>query len=788
MLNNYLKTAFRNLIKKKSFAFISIVGMAIGLAVCVLLLLYVQNELSYDRFNKQADHIYRLCQAEHPFQAPQTAKLLADNLPEIKDYARILVTGEGIVDYQNKRFKQKNIALADASLFRIFSFRFKSGIPADALLKPFTMVISEDTARAYFGNEDPIGKVLKLDNAYDYTIAGVMENMPQNSHFRYDMILTLADADKMFGSDWMNNWGWQNFLVYFLMPDRFSRPAFEKKCTQIVLAHRQLEPGEPKPNYALQNLKDIHLYSSNFKSDIQPQNSITYVLIFSAIGFLILLIACFNYINILTANATTRSKEIGIRKVVGASRKDLSLQFFGESFLIISIALLLALLLVILCLPIFNGLSGKLLALNNLLQGDIFLSILGMVVITATLAGFYPAMFLSAIQPVKTFKSSAKLGATRLNFRKFLVVAQFTIVVILISAAAFMFSQMHYLQNKKLGFDKEYVLTAEAQFNFKDVEKFNALKQALLQESAVKSVSCASRVPANDLNNMGSVIPPGKTEGILIPYVHVGQDYFEALGIKTVQGRLFSNDLKSDTTNSVILNEAAIKKIGLVGDPLGQRLACNWPDSKREIVGIVRDFHFESLHKQIQPTVFLINYAECSKLLIKVNPSNAGKTINKLQAICSEFYPDQIFEFQFLDTQIEGLYRSDNNTFHLLGYFTALAVFIACMGLFGLALFMMRGRTREIGIRKVFGASIMSILRSLTKDFTRWILAANAIALPVTFYGINTWLQNFAYRIDITIWPFLIAGLFTFLIAWLTVIWQAMRVATANPIDSLRYE
>ena len=360
MLKNYFKTAFRNLGKNKSHALISILGLAIGMAVCILLLLYIKHELSYDRFNKNADHIYRLCQPQHPYQAPQTAKLLADNLLEIKDHARILISGNDMIQYKEKKYMEKEncLAYADASLFRIFSFKFKQGVPEKALQQPFTMVISEKAARKYFGNENPIGKVLRLNNQHDYMVAGIMEDMPQNSHFRYDMIATLTAAENVFGADWMNNWGWQNFLVYFVMQDQFSQPAFEKKCSELIAKHSHSGPNGPAINYSIQGLKDIHLYS-HFENDIQPQNSITYVLIFSAVGFLILLIACFNYINLLTANATTRSKEIAIRKVAGASRYDLAMQFIGESFVVLLIALLIALVLVAVGLPVFNALSGK---------------------------------------------------------------------------------------------------------------------------------------------------------------------------------------------------------------------------------------------------------------------------------------------------------------------------------------------------------------------------------------------------------------------------------------------
>ena len=789
MIKNYFKTAFRNLAKNKAYAFISIFGLAIGMAVCILLLLYVKNELSYDRFNKNADHIYRLCQPQHPFNSPQTAKLLADNLPEIKDYARILISGNDIIQYQNKRYteKENGLAYADASLFRIFSFKFKQGYPEKALQQPFTMVISEKAARKYFGDENPIGKVLKLNNEFDYMITGVMEDMPQNSHFRYDIFVTLTAAEKVAGIDWMNNWGWQNFLVYFVMQDRFSQPAFEKKCSELIATHSNSKTDGSSVKYSIQNLKDIHLYS-HFENDIQPQNSITYVLIFSAIGFLILLIACFNYVNLLTANATTRTKEIAIRKVAGASRNHLAMQFIGESFVVLFLALTIALFLVAMCLPVFNALSGKTLSFAALMQVSTILEILAMVMVTGFLAGSYPAFFFATFQPAKMLKAYANTGKSKFNFRKLLVGVQFTIVIILICSALFMFSQIHFLQNKNLGFNKGYTLVSEVNHPADDVEKYNALKQALLKESVVKSVSMASRIPSDALTDGGTVIPQGQTKSIELPFVHVHDDYFEILGIKASQGRLFSSKLKTDADEAIIINEAAVKKLELKGNPIGQSVDCSWPNSKRKIIGVVKDFHFESLYETIRPTVFVIFYRQCHKLMVKVNPANPKDTINKLLAVCNRFYPDMIFEFHFLDDQLESLYHKDKNTFQLMGYFTALAILIASMGLFGLGLIMMKSRTKEIGVRKVLGASILQILVLFAKDFSKWVLVANIIAWPVAFYAMNKWLQNFAYKIDMTIWPFLLSGFFALLIALLTVSFQAMKTALANPIESLRYE
>ncbi len=787
MIKNHIKIAIRNLERNKSYAFISISGLAIGMAVCILLLFYVQHELSYDRFHANADHIYRLCQPEHPYQAPQTAKLLADNLPEIKNYARILVHGELKVQYGEKRFKETEFVFADASLFQIFSFQFSHGNPETALLQPFSLVISEKIALKYFGDENPIGRVMRLSNTDDYTVTGVMENMPQNSHFRYDFFASLTNADAVFSVESMNNWNWQNFLVYFYIPHGFSKSALETRCNELIAKHRNSGPNNPRPKYSIQHLKDIHLYSSHFDSDIQPQNSIIYVLVFSGIGALILFIACFNHINLLTANATTRTKEIGIKKAVGATRKQLAMQFMGESFVVLLFAFSLTLILVEICLPLFNQLSGKALSFAALPHVKTILGVIGITFITGLLAGCYPAFFLSALHPVNALKATKSGGKSKFNFRRLLVGAQFTIVIILISSAILMFRQIDFLQKKELGFDKEYTLISDVD-SFEKIEKYNALKQALLEQNLVTSVSCGSRVPSGSLNNRAPLLPEGQSEYTMTPYVHVGFDYFETLGITASQGRLFSKELESDVEEAIILNEAAVNNLGILGNPVGQSIQCYWPYSSRRIVGIVSDFHFESLYEKIRPTAFVVHYNQCRQLMVKIKPSNAISSINTIKEVCQRFYPEWIFGFHLLDDRLEQIYQKDKRAFHLMGGLTTLAIFIACMGLFGLSSFMLTRRIKEIGMRKILGASFAHIMVVLTKDFAKWLLMANVVALPVAWYAMDRWLQNFAYQTEIAWWVFLVAGGAALVIALTTVSFQAIRAALANPVNTLRHE
>jgi putative ABC transport system permease protein len=786
MIKNYFKIAIANLTKNKAYSIISISSLTIGLAVCILLLLYVSHELSFDKYHEKADHIYRLCQEDHPFQAPGAARLLADNIPEIKTYTRILPRGNKLFQFEDKRFKEDYVAWVDAELFEIFSFKFKLGSPENSLQQGGTAVINEKTAHKYFGNDNPIGKILKVDNEYDYTITGVIEDIPQNSHFTFDIFMTLEDGDKLFGSDWMDHWGWENFHVYFEMQNVFSKPDLERKISEVMATVENSNPDDPLPIFTVQQLKEIHLYSSHILRDIQPQNSITYVLVFSAIGLLILLIASFNYINLLTANATTRGTEIGVRKAYGASRTQLAMQYVSESFVVLIVSLILGLVIVQLCLPIFNDLSGKVLTFSTLANITIILGILGMLVIVGLLAGWYPALVLSSYSPVKALKSSKNNASDKFQFRKILVGAQFTIVIMLIASAIIMFRQINFIQNKELGFEKEAVITTV--FDYGDEATYNTLKHTLLNQSYVSSVSVASRIPSGSLNNWGGVLPEGQTEGISIPFVHVTFDYFKTLGIKPAQGRLFSEQFKKDAAESIILNEAAVRMLGIQGNPIGQTIRCSWPKSTRKIVGIIDDINFESLYNKIKPAVFVIHYPDVYHMIVKVKPSDVIGSMKSVTEICQEYYPDQVIEFTFLDSVLQSRYEKDTKTFQLMGYFAVLAIFLACIGLMGMATFILARRTKEIGIRKVNGATISEIIQMLNLSFVKWIVIAFVIATPIAYIGMEKWLANFAYQTSLSWWIFALSGTITLAIVLLTVSWLTYRAARRNPVEALRYE
>jgi len=784
-MKTYLKIAYTNLIKSRVYSLISISSLSIGLAVCVLLFLYVLQELSFDRYHKKADNIYRLCQELHPYQAPGTAKKLADNLPEIKSYTRILPRDNILVQFDEKMYKEDFVAWVDAELFELFSFEFIQGRPENSLQQPGTAVLTETTARKYFGDENAIGKTFKVTSEYDYTVVGVIKDIPQNSHFTFDLFLTLADGDKMFGDDWMDSWGWQNFLVYFEMQDQFSKQDVEAKISGLMKEHK-VNPDAPVTQFTVQNLKDIHLHSSHFLGDIQPQNSITYVLIFSAIAFLILLIASFNYVNLLTANATTRVTEIGVRKTFGAMRRQLAMQFISESIIVFIISFFISLNIVWFSLPMFNEISEKALSFSLLSNPTVLLILLVVMLVVGILVGLYPAFVLSSNDPVKLMKSSKSGLGSGFQVKKILAGVQFTIVIVLIASATVMLRQISFLKEKDLGFDKEYVLTAV--FDFGNEAKYNTLKQALLEKSYVSTVSVASRIPSGSLNNQGFVLPEGQTEGIIINYVHVTFDYFRTLGIKPIQGRLFSDQYKTDATESIILNKAAVAKLELVGNPIGQMIKCSWPKSVRKVVGVIDDIHFESLHNKVKPVVYVIDYNEAYHLIIKAKPSDVTTSKDAITKVCQSIYPDEVIEFTFLDQILEQRYQKDSKTFKLMGFFAALAIILANMGLLGMASFIMTSRTKEIGIRKVNGAKIWEVILMLNMDFVKWVVIAFIIATPIAFFAMDKWLQIFAYRTPLSWWIFALAGLLALAIALLTVSWQSWWAARRNPVVALRNE
>lgn len=789
MFKNYFITALRDIKRQKIFAFIKIAGLSIGIAVCILLSLYIYDEISFDRFHKNADNIYRIINKANnsTYVAPQVSQLMKDNFPEISETSRILPRDEVVVRYKEEQFNEKDFIYTDENFFKIFSFELKNGDPETVLKQPFSIVITENIALKYFGNNNPIGEKFEIENEHDYTITGVAYDFPANSHFNCNFIATLVDADKVFGASLMQNWGWENFLVYSLFRENFSITEFEKKTNTLLMQHIDSN-DEIKPSITLQALKDIHLYSNHLVNDIRIQGDINYVLIFSGIGILILLTACFNYIYLVTANSATRSLEVGIKKVIGATKKQIARQFFGESIVVLILALLISLCIVVLSLPFFNSLTGKSLSAAALLNNTIIAGILILGLITGFIAGSYPALYISAISPIKAIKGTGDFSKTKFSFNRILVVIQFTFSVILIISSIFMFRQLQFIQNKKLGFDKEQIVVVN-NFEPDKIQNFELFKNTLLQNKHISSISSADRIPSNDLNNWCSFKTDKMTAKINMPIVHVSYDYFKTLGInKPSSGRFFSEELKTDLSDAIILNESAVNKLALQKSPVGNKIKLTWPNSTRTVVGVVKDFHFESLYQDIKPAAFVIHYPACWKMMIKIKPSNIEETLENIEKTWKNIYPSWTYEYHFMDDRFEQIYNSEKRTFQLMGYFSLLAIFISCLGLYGLATFTTKRRFKEIGMRKVLGASITGVVVLLGKDFTKWVLIANIIAWPVTYFAIEKWFESFAYHTNMSWWIFFFGGIISLLLAITTVGYQAIKAATINPVDSLKNE
>ncbi|MFC2082151.1 ABC transporter permease [Bacteroidota bacterium] len=786
MFKNYFKTTVRNLLKHKLNSSINIVGMGVGLAVCFLLLMFIQDELSYDTYHEKAPRVFRLLNNDVMWRSPIEAALLKNNFPEIEEAARLLPRNKRQIQYEDKVFMETKFAFADASLFKIFSFNFLRGEPETALKQPYSIVITDEIADKYFGSENPIGKTIRVGNEYDYTVSGVIENIPNNSHFKFDFFATLENAEDIFG-DFIYNIGWGNFPTYVLLKENVSTAPLEQKFTKIFKDYLAERSIDAEINMTLMNIRDIHLYSSNPRRDMDPQSSITYVIIFASIAVFILLIACFNYINILTANATSRLKEVGIKKVVGATRRQLINQFILEAVFQLVIALGLAILFVVLSLPYFNSFTSKELVIENLLVSGNVAGIIGIIITTVLIAGGYPAKYISSFRPTAILTGLKSIGGSKYNFKRVLVITQFTISIILTVCAVIMFRQLGFLYQSDLGYDKEFVIMSDV-IDPENHQEYESLKQSLLKHNNITMVSSANRVPAGELNNYSGFHTHENSEEVSMAIVHTNYDYFNIFGLKPVMGRFFSENLKTDEEESIILNESAVKTLNLGDDPIGNSVYFNWVDDYRTVVGVVKDFYFESLYAEIAPTAFVVQPSWCSKLIVKIKPGNIPQTLQFIEDTWKNIYPEWVFEYRFVDERYEAEYSADQRTFKLMGYFTFLAIFIAALGLFGLVSLSTKNRIKEIGIRKVLGSPVTKILSLITKEYIKWIIVAFIIAAPIAYYFMSRWLQNFAYQITISWYDFAMAGVFTIVIAVLTVGWRSLKAARANPVESLRYE
>jgi len=799
VLKNYLKSALRNIKKHKGYAFINIAGLAIGMTCCILIVMYIATELSYDRYHENADRIFRLgfdanvggSQVVSPISNVPSAPVLIQEYPEVLDAVRFRTVSRTSVEYEDKQFYENDILYADNSIFSVFTFPMTKGDPKTALETAYSAVLTEDTAKRYFGDEDPIGKTLTLNNESNFVITGVMKDVPPNSHFTFDMLCsyeTLYDRNREIMEEWFN---FRDY-TYLLLSEGFDYRDLENKFPALIEKYMgsMLKALGGEIEFFLQPLTSIHLHS-NLENEISPNSSIIYIYIFGAVALFILCIACINFMNLATARSSTRAKEVGLRKVVGAERRELIRQFLGESLLYSFLSLMIALLLSRLALPFVSSLSGQDLSMNFAHVSWLIPGLLGLALFVGFLAGSYPALFLSAFRPSQVLKGNLKAGSAHSRLRSILVVSQFIISICLIIGTGIILSQIEFMKNKSLGFDKEDVLVAEI-MDRNVRQSLDSIKAEIQRVPGVVSVSSASLVPGQE-PSVQPFIPEGFTEkqSQLMEIFWVDHDYFPTLGMEIVKGRNFSLEFGTDSSSAVIINQTAARRYGWE-NPVGKTIRAPSDEIMKwetyTVVGVVKDFHRTSLHSVIAPQIIGNDPGRFDELAIRISPENSEATLNLLREKWKGIDPKRPFDFFFLDGMLDSQYGAEERLSDILSAFSVFAIFIACLGLFGMASFAAEQRTKEIGIRKVLGASVPGVVALLSRDFLKLIAVANLIAWPLAYFGMNRWLQNFAYKTGIDVWIFIFTGVIAIGIALATISYQSIKAALLNPVDAIKYE
>jgi putative ABC transport system permease protein len=801
MLKNYFKTAWRNIRKNKLFSTINILGLSIGIALCFVIMLYVQDELSYDRFNAKADRTYRIA-----FKAninggkilegnvmPPVASAVKNDYPEVEEATRLHINGDTKITYNNKTFKESRLVLVDSNFFRVFTLPFIKGDSKTALMAPHAIVLTQEMANKYFNAEEPIGKTLKIDNEL-FTVTGVMDNIPANSHFHFDFFVSLSNLSYARDDSWMSS----GMFTYIVLKKGYDHRKLEAKFPAMVekymgpqiqqqmgLSLAQFRTKGNELGFILQPLTSIHLYSeTNF--ELEPGGSASYVYIFGGIAIFMLIVAAINFVNLSTASASKRAKEVGVRKVIGSGKIQLVKQFLSESLLLTMFALAIALAMVELALPAFNTISGKHLSLD--VKPIIAFIALGLIVGIA--AGIYPAFYLSSFKPIQVLKGKFSAGNKSFGLRSSLVVFQFFISINLIIGTIVVYQQMKYIQNKKLGYNKEQLLTVTNSYMLGKNEQ--VFKQDLLKDPRIVSATVSGYKPAGPTNNNNALsYPEGHDDQITkaVEY-HVDENYIPTFGMQMATGRNFSKDLTTDSL-AMIINESAAKAFGWGTNNSLDKIVIRensdrGKNARFHIIGVVKDFNFKSLHEPIAP--LLMTLQPESGLVFKIKTTDVSGLLADMKKQWDAYNTDAPFTYAFMDDLFNKTYATEQKTGTILNIFAVLTIFVACLGLFGLATYTAEQRRKEIGIRKVLGASVMGVTKMLSKEFLKLVFIASCISIPVAWWAMNKWLQSFAYRVNISWWVFVIAGFTALLIALITVSFQAIKAAIANPVKSLRTE
>ncbi len=808
MLKNYITTAFRNLIKHKSYSLINISGLAIGVMAFILIMLYVRDELSYDRYSPDAERIYRVAtrgvmqggefnMAVSP--APVGAAFV-NEIPGVLRSTRVRNFGYPVIRYEDKVFSEELWFTADSTFFDVFGIELIKGNKKTALTEPNTVVITQTTAERYFGSDDPIGKVFTSDQQRDYVVTGLVEDPPHNTHFHYDFLASLMSYPGAANDPiWVSN----NFYTYILLDPNTSTEQVEAEFPGMILKYagpqieqfmgvswEQLTEQGAEYGFYLQPITDIHLHS-NLEYEVEPNGNSTYVTIFSVVALFILILACINFMNLATARSAKRAREVGVRKTLGSTRGQLIQQFLTEAILLSLISFILALVLVQLLLPAYSDLVGIRLSLGLFSDAIILPTLILMILLVGTVSGSYPAFFLASFNPVKVLKGSAQAKGRNSWLRSGLVIFQFIISITLFTGTMVVYNQLNYIQDKELGYDKSNVVIVE---KTDDIGRhINAFKEDLLQDPRILAVSnSTSLIGHNTNNNLHQVQGEPAENGMLISTFFIDDYYADAYSIEMADGRFFSLDQPADSLK-VVINETAAENLQ-IGDPIGRSLlrpgGPNGEMRSFEIIGIMKDFHFQSLHSQIR-SMALYRFGSRGfgrYTAVRIPEADMIGTLGYIEEVWKKYAVDQAFEYTFLDDDFNQLYVAEERTKQIATIFSVIAIFIASLGLFGLASFIVEQRTKEIGIRKVLGASVANIYMLLSVDILKLIIIATVLSWPISFMTMGRWLENFAYRIEFSHLTFLGAGLLAFIIALATVTTQAIKAANSNPVDSLKYE
>ena len=794
MFKNYFKIAVRNLLRHKAFSFINIMGLAVGMAACFLIFQYVTFELSYDNFHSKGDRIYRVVTdtktpSETITQAATTTPIAINvkkDFPEVEDAVRLGRDGF-LVRKGDVKFQEEKVVLADSTFFNVFDFPLIAGDKNTALKEPMSIVLSETAAKKYFGKSQPIGQQLLLTGkAINSTVTAVMKDIPENSQIQADMLVSLSSNKAIYGrptsdSEWTNH----SYFTYLLLKPGADAKALEKKFPAFMEFHhgKQAKELQMQDYLSLEPFRDVYLKS---KREGFVTGSLTNIYIFSIIAAFILLIACINFINLTTARSAERAKEVGIRKVVGAGRFQLARQFAGESVLICLIAFAFAAFLCFLALPLFNHLAGKEISSSIFNKPAHIIGLFLLSISIGLIAGFYPSLVLSSYQPVSVLKGRFSTGTKGLILRKGLVVFQFTISIALIAGTIVVYKQLDYMRNQDLGFNKAQEIIINTNFD----KNKDAFKESLASIPGVLSTSYSSSVPGSGNNSAYSQVEnkAGEMQKTNLDLYFVDYNYVDQYNLKVVAGRAFSKAFPTDSTEAMMINESAAKLLGYASpaEAIGRNFD-QW-GRKGKIIGVLKDFHYKSLQQKIQPLTMRIERFGFSTISIKVAAVNLPATIKAIQSKWNQSIPNRPFEYYFLDEYFNQQYKAEDNFGNLFFNFAVLAIFISCLGLLGLSSYSTIQRTKEIGVRKVLGASVSNIVNLLSIEFIKLVLIAFIIAAPLAWFGMNKWLQDFAYQTELSWLVFAMAGIASIVIAFFTISFQAIKAAIANPVKSLRTE